>query len=281
MKIPVWAHVLGMTIAPAGVVLCTFLPFLPGPYDPLALPLSMMARVAGFVGLLFVPIGALSMASRYWRPLAGKQHACAVAALIVSSLVWAAVSLAACALGSLSLALICLALGVYVVVRVTPRLKDLKTAPTSTPAPALYLLVVPVAVFLLQRAVLEPAVEFSRHRAMSNSAQLIADIEQYRDTRGHYPSSLLSVHKDYSPGVIGIEKFHYEPSGEAFNLIFEQPASPLGTQEFVVYNPRGEQTATSHALDLLQFTPERLERARGYYAVHDVPHTHWKYFWFD
>ena len=276
-----WAHFLGMTTAPAGVILCTLLPFLPGTYDPLALPLSMMARVAGLVGLLFAPIGALWMASRYSRPLAGTQHACAVAALIVSSLVWAGVSLAAFALGSLSLALICLTLGVHVVFRITPRLGGWKTAPSPTPARALYFLVVPVAVFLLQRAVLQPAVEFSRNRAMSNSAQLIADIEQYRATRGQYPPSLLAVHKDYSPGIIGIEKFHYEPSGDAYNLLFEQPASPLGTQEFVIYNPRGEQTATSHALDLLQFAPERLERARGYYAVHDVPHTHWKYFWFD
>lgn len=202
-----WAHVPGITIATAGVTLCTLLPFLPGTYDPLALPLSMMARVAGFVGLLFAPIGVFWMAAGFWPRLAGMHHACAVAAMIVSVLVWAAVSLAAFALG--------------------------------------------------------------------------ADIEQYRVTRGHYPPSLLSVHKDYSPEVIGIDKFHYEPSGDAYNLIFEQPASPLGTQEFVVYNPRGEQTATSHALDLLQFPPERLERARGYYAVHDVPHTRWKYFWFD
>ena len=235
-----WAHVPGITIATAGVTLCTLLPFLPGTYDPLALPLSMMARVAGFVGLLFAPIGALWMAFSASRPLAGKQHACAVAALIVASLVWGAVSLAAFALGSLSLALICLALGVYVAFRVRPQVSGLKTEPTPTPAPALYFLVVPVAVFLLQRAILDPAVEFSRDRAISNSALLIADIEQYRATRGHYPPSLLSVHKDYSPGVIGIEKFHYEPSGDAFNLLFEQPASPLGTREFVIYNPRGE-----------------------------------------
>ena len=168
MKIPTRAHFLGVTTATAVLILCTLLPFLPGPYDPLALPLSMMARVA-----------------------------------------------------------------------------------------------------------------FSRNRAIGNSARLISDIEQYRATRGHYPPSLLSVNKDYKPGVVGIEKFHYEPSGDAFNLLFEQPASPLGTREFVVYNPRGEQTATSHALDLLEFTPERLERARGYYAGHDVPHTHWRYFWFD
>ena len=35
---------------------------------------------------------------------------------------------------------------------------------------------------------------------------------------------------------------------------------------------------------LLPFLPgacERLHRARGYYAVGDVAHPHWKYFWFD
>ncbi|HYJ86760.1 MAG TPA: hypothetical protein VEW46_11935 [Pyrinomonadaceae bacterium] len=281
MKIPMWAHFLLIISAIAVVILCTLLPFLPGPYDPLALPLSMMARVAGFFSLLFAPIGVLWMASRYSRVLAAKQHTLAVAALSVLSLVWATVSLAAFALGSLLLALLCLALGVYVVVSVKPRLKGLKMAPTSTAAPALYFLVVPVAVFLLQQVVLEPAVQFSRNRAMNNSAQLISDIQQYRAARGHYPPSLLSVNKDYKPGVIGIEKFHYEPSGDAFNLLFEQPASPLGTQEFVVYNPRGEQTATSHAMDILQYTPQTLERARGYYAMHDVPHTRWKYFWFD
>ena len=281
MKIPMWAHFLGITIAIAALILCTLLPFLPGPYDQFALSLSMMARVAGLFGLLLAPVGALWMASRYWRPLAGKQHAFAIAALIVSSVVWAAVSLAVWALGSLSLAVFCAILGVCVVVRIAPRLKGLKTAPPSTAAPALYFLVVPIAVFLLQQVVLEPAVEFSRNRAISNSAQLIADIEQYHATRGHYPPSLLSVHRDYSPEIIGIERFHYEPSGDAFNLVFEQPASPLGTREFVVYNPRGEQTATSHAMDLLQYTPQTLELSRGYYAVHDVPNTHWKYFWFD
>lgn len=242
MSVRIVAHFLGIITATAVVTLCTLLPFLPGGYDPLALPLSMMARVAGLFGLLLVPVGALWLAAKYLRPLAGKQHWFAVAGLIVSTVVWAAVSLAALAMGSLSLALICLVLGVYVIFKVLPRLRGLNTAsnptPTSTPWPALYFIIVPLAVFLLQRAVLGPAVELSRNRAISNSVQLIADIEQYRATRGHYPPSVLSVHKDYSPEIIGIERFHYEPSGNGFNLLFEQPASPLGTREFVVYNPR-------------------------------------------
>ena len=37
------------------VTLCTFYPFLPGEYDSLAVPLSMVAQVLGLAGLLVVP----------------------------------------------------------------------------------------------------------------------------------------------------------------------------------------------------------------------------------
>lgn len=47
-------HALGSAAATALIVLIALLPFLPGPYDPLAAPLSMMARVFAFVGLLLV-----------------------------------------------------------------------------------------------------------------------------------------------------------------------------------------------------------------------------------
>ena len=40
------------------------------------------------------------------------------------------------------------------------------------------------------------------------------------------------------PSVLGLEKYHGEPSGEAYNLLFEQVARDLATREFVVANPR-------------------------------------------
>ena len=43
----------------SGVIAATFLPFVAGGYDPLAVPLSGMAWVLGRVGLLLVPIGGL------------------------------------------------------------------------------------------------------------------------------------------------------------------------------------------------------------------------------
>ena len=50
-----------------------------------------------------------------------------------------------------------------------------------------------------------------------------------------------------------------------------------------MYNPRDQQAMTSHKMDRLQLTPQELalEQRRGHYAVHDAPHPHWKYFWFD
>ena len=270
--------------ATAVIVLCTLLPFLPGRFDSLAAPLSGMSRIFGVVGLLLVPVGALWAASGYWNRLAAKQYPIAIAALIASSVVWILISLGALVSSGFLLGLGSLALWAYGVSRVLPRLRLLKSAPPRpTSAVALYLLIVPVAVTLLQMAVVAPAIESSRNRAIRNSARLIADIEQYRAAHGRYPASLLSVWEDYLPGVIGIKEYHYEPSGETYNLFFEQVALHFGTREFVMYNPRDQHVMTSHKMDLLQFTPEELalERSRGHYAVHDAPHPHWKYFWFD
>lgn len=275
-------HLLGISAATALTVLITLLPFMPGSYDPLAAPLSMMARLFGFAGLLLVPVGVLWTASSYWLRLSGREYAFAIAAVIVWSIVSGILSVAAFALGGLCLGLATLALAAYAVFKIKRRIATFRTAtPGSVSAAGLYLLIVPIAVFLLQQAIVRRAVEFSRDRAIRNAAPLIADIERHRAERKKYPASLLSVWKDYSPSVIGIEKFHYEPSGDAYNLLFEQPAAYLATREFVVYNPRDEQVATSHAMDLLQFSPEHLEHTRGYYAAHATPHLHWKYFWFD
>lgn len=283
MKTRLLTHSLGITTATAAIMLATLLPFLPGRYDSLAVPLSFMAQIFGKVGLLLVPVGALWLASAYWSRLAGKQYGIAIVALIVSSLVWLIVSLGGLT-SSLLLGIGAVALWIYVVSRALPRLKQLKSAtaqPTSTVA--FYLIIVPIAVALLQMALVAPAIESSRSRAIRNSAPLIADIEQYRAANGRYPESLLSLWPDYWPGVIGIAAYHYEPSGDAYNLFFEQSALHFGTSEIVMYNPRDRQVMTSHKLDRLQLTPQELalEQTRGHYAVHDAPHPHWKYFWFD
>jgi hypothetical protein len=73
----------------------------------------------------------------------------------------------------------------------------------------------------------------------------------------------------------------YEPSGEAYNLFFEQFSLTLGTREFVMYSPLDAHTIVSHRQDRLRLSSEELEMERGYYAVRDTAHAHWRYFLFD
>jgi len=266
-------HVLGIIAATGFVVLCTLLPFLPGGHDSLAVPLSAMAQVFGFTGLLLVPAGGLWMASVHWSRLAGWRYAFAVVAFVTASIVWLTVSVAALFSGA-AFAFCTAALGVYIGWRVWPRLRTLSNA-----AP-IYLLVVPVVVVSLQRAMADPVTELARSRAIRNSAPLIADIEQYHVTYGRYPTSLTSVSKDYLPSVVGVEEYQYEPSGDTYNLFFEQFTFSPDVRQIVMYNPRDQQEMTSHDIDLLR-RPEELQWRRGYHSVRDTAHPHWKCFDFD
>jgi hypothetical protein len=267
----VW-HVLGISGVTVGVLSCTLLPFLPGDYDSLAIPFSAMARIFGKAGLLLVPVGITSLVLSH-RPQSGRR-ALTIAVVVAGALVTAAVALAGWAFGGFSLGIAALAAGVGLLIRAARR-------PLGRAAD--YLVVVPVAVFLVQMAVVDRAIDFSRSRAIENSAPLIAEIERYRVSNGRYPVSLYALSPDYKPGLIGIKEFRYEPSGDAYNLAFEQLAAALADREIVMYNPLDQHAMTAHAIDLLQLTPEalRLEQSRGHHAVHDAPQPHWKYYWFD
>ena len=276
-------HAAGITVVTGAIILVSILPFLPGQYDALAAPLSLMAQVFGVTGLMLVPIGALWVVSTSWRPLAGHQHRIAVAALVVASIVWFTVLLAAIATSGFLFGFAGFVLWLCVVIWLRPRLRALRTAPPSLRPLAFYMLVVPAAVAALQMVMLAPAIESSRDRAIHNSAALIADIEQYRAANGRYPESLMSVQEDYHPGLLGIQGYKYEPKGEAYNIFFEQAALHFGVREFVMYNPLDQHAMTSHKMDRLQLTPAQLalDQTRGHNALHNTTHPHWKYFWFD
>lgn len=269
-------HFLRITTATAFIILCSVLPFLPGRYDAMAVPLSMLAQLFGKVGLLLVPVGAFWAAAETWSGSARTRYVFAITALIASSVVWLIISIGAL-FESLTLGIFALVCGGYGIARLLPRLKS------PNRAVAFYLLIVPVAVTLIQLVIGEPLTDFSRDRAIRNSAPLIADIERYRAANGRYPLSLVSVNKDYWPSVIGIRDYQYEPRGDAYNLLFEQITFELGTKEIVMYNPRGEHAMTSHAMDVLQLTPEQLalDQTRGHNSLHDAPQPNWKYFRFD
>jgi hypothetical protein len=273
--------------------LCIIYPFLPGGYDVLAVPLSILVQLFGATGLLLVPIGALWMVNEVQAQAQKKRNRhtthrgyyFAITSLITASIGATAVSLVICLGISMALGVFALALWFYAVSRLRPKLKLLKKAEAANINPApVYLIVLPLAALLFQVALAAPLTEWSRNHAIINSNEFVGDIATYYDEYGHYPISLAAVWKDYYPDVVGIEKFHYSQSSESYNLFFEQPRflfDNIGTREWIVYNPNNEQRMVSHTAWFLRLTPEELERSQGWYAVHDAKVPGWKYFWFD
>lgn len=269
-------HTVRIAAVTAFIILCTVLPFLPGRHDSLAVSLSVLSLFFGKVGLLLVPVGAVWLASEYWSRHPGSRRIVTIIAFVAVSFVWFILSAGALTM-SLTLGLLALVLWGVATVRLWPRLR------LATGAAPFYLLIVPAAVAAIQMILAEPVAHFSRTRAIRNSTELIADIERYRAANGRYPLSIVSVNPDYKPSIVGVERYQYEPTEHAYNVLFVHPSFQLGTVEIVMYNPRGEQVMTSHAMDVLQLTPEQLalDRTRGHNAVHDASVPNWKYFLFD
>jgi hypothetical protein len=275
------------------IVLCMLYPFLPGKFDPCAMTLSIMAQLFGVLGLLLVPPGVLWLVNELRKrarqrrnpPHADKGYWFGMVSVIVASFVAIVISLFALVGSGIFLGCLTLALWFYIVFRLIPGLKRLKTVESGelNPTP-IYLIVIPVASLLFQLTLAAPATEFSRNLAIRNSAELINEIERHRAASGRYPSSLLAVHQDYHSSVVGIDGFHYAPHGDAYNLYFEQPRFLLdnfGTREFVMFNKLDGHVMPSHAAWILTWSPEQLSANQGWYEAHDASSPHWKYFWFD
>lgn len=286
-------HLFLMVTLSSFIALCILYPFLPGEYDGLALPLSIMAQTFGFIGLLLVPIGLLWLTYE-WRkqarirrrlPTTAQRYYYANVSVIIASIVVMPILLVAYASVGLSFGLMMLSLWLFIAIKLASKLKTVKNKENDdfNPVP-LYLIFLPIAALLVQYFLATPVAEFSRNHAISMSTKLIEDIEEYNNRNGCYPNTLLAVWNDYEPMVVGIEKFQYAPVGKAYNLFFEQPRfilDNIGTREFVVYNNLDEQTMISHASWILLLSPEKLQSAQGWYAIHNGSSRHWKYFWFD
>jgi hypothetical protein len=251
------------------------LPFLPGRHDPLVISLSAAATVAAFGSLLLVPIGvAWIMSSRGCVP--------ARLGLVVATLVAVGAALTTASTGSMTAAVFLLVAWVVWLVRLWRRLGAARAARGDVArAVPIALIAVPLAVMAARTALAEPVAAWSRDRAIANAAAIISDIERFRERTGAYPAALNSLWPDYHPGSIGIERYRYEPSGASYNLYFEHPSTNPAVREIVIYNPRGEQDFSSHAVDLLQLSPEDTRRQRGYFRSYDLPQARWKRFLFD
>lgn len=279
------ARILAMVVLLLG---CTFLPYLPGRHDPLAVPLSAAAQLLGAFGALLLPLACV------WLVVERKHHAARRAGGAnkgatswlgwTEAVAWTAVGVLLCiialsaqgiATGSVTFAAIGLALW-----NASRRSKQWRRQGAFDATP-LYLTAVPLLVVPCQLLLLPRVAAWSRQKAIGNAAELLAHIESYRDSRGSYPLSLLALHQDFEPGVVGVERFAYEPNGHSFDLYFEQLSTELGAREIVMYNPRDEHDLPSHDSDLLFWTPEQLRARPGHNSVHATATPHWQYFLFD
>ena len=205
----------------------------------------------------------------------------AKAALVVATVVVAAAGVTAAAVGSISAGAIVAAGWLACVGRLWRKASAVNVSAAGTRTLPMALIAVPLVAVVARVALVPIAATAGRDRAIANAAGILDDIERFRQRTGRYPSAIQSLEPDYHPDVIGIERYRYEPSGEAFNLYFEAPSTDLATRLIVMYNPRGEQDFSSHACDLLQLSPEEIRRQRGYFASETLPQPGWKVFLFD
>ena len=269
------AHVVGAALIVMAVIAVTFLPFAPGGHDPLAVPLATMAWGLGRAGLMLVPIGLLWARSGVrpgWLvPLT--VGACALVSLVMVLIAFASSS-------SVLLATATAAAAGFLIVRLARRLRSATMVPTPRVVSAI-LTIAPIVVVAAQSVLIDPVTTRARNRAIANSAPFIAEIERYRERHGAYPASLFSIWGDYKPSIVGIDRYHYEPSGDAYNLIFKEPSLGFGTRRFVVYNPRDTQRVTLHEQDRLLLDEAGLDADNaGRTLVQPLPQPHWKVFLF-
>ena len=223
------SHLVRMVGFTIFILLCVFYPFFPGQYDSLAMPLSITAQVGVAIGLLLVPIGILWLTYELRKQAQRKRNLTAnprryyftLVSSIAFSIIAIAISLVSFATVGFSLAIISIIVWAIIFSKLLPNLKSMKDVERDNFCPApIYFVFVPVVSILLQLVLGTPITNFSRDYAIANSSEYISDIEQYHAQYGNYPSSLLAMWKDYYPNVVGVEKFHYTPSDNAYNLFF-------------------------------------------------------------
>ncbi len=280
-------HIVTIISISALFIVCMFLPFLPGRYDMLAMTLSFMTQLFSFAGLLLVPLGLFWLWSEISKRKSNtvffkKTKRFALATLVTLGFITIVLSLGALTNYHLSFGILFLVLCFYLLTRTYLRLKrgDFPDSLKFNPAP-IYLITIPIIVAFVRFTLFATGVQFSRDYAIKKSEPLITAIEAYYAKHGNYPISLQAIHSDILPEVIGINQYHYEPNGTAYNLYFKQFSDELDVEEIVMYNKLDEHAFTAHVLDILEYSVEELDLRRGDRHLYKLSTPHWIYIKFE
>lgn len=275
---------LRMAAIVAAITAVACYPYLPGEYDPLAVPLASVAQGGSAAALLLVPLGLAGLLlGRRTNGGAGRSRGFARVASIALSVLGVIVAGVAWGSGGRALGLAVLGLAVALLVARRRATTSSAAAPAPTTLPAV-LVVVPVVAVLLQVLLAGPLRAYARERAIIHGGTLVDDLARYHALHGRYPQSLTAAWPDYKAWVVGIDRFHYVAHDDTYTLYFELPV-PLwqapGTREFVAYDPRGRHLVLSHAAWHLTRLPASLGAQPGWYEARETSHDGWRSFLFD
>lgn len=260
-----------------GMTVGIIYPFMGGAYDRLAMPLSTLLQGIGIIGLVFPLLGIL------WLVVPGKSRLFATITLSFASFLTLVFAFMAYLIAGIFLGIIVLVFLAGSIGSLRQRLKNPTDNELGSLVPA-YLIVIPLSILAIQLSIAKPVTDWSRGRTIANADAYIQDIERFKSRNGYYPKTLQAMYTDYYPQTVGVEKFHYLPYGDSYNISFEQPRfflDIIGTKEWVVYNPKDEHRVYSHTSWFLLLSPEESESRQGWYASADTHCKHWKSFLFD
>ncbi|MEU4226482.1 hypothetical protein AB0F17_19470 [Nonomuraea sp. NPDC026600] len=269
--------VVRIALGAALLVLVILYPFLPGEYDPVAMPLSLLAQVLGLAGLILLPV-AIAWVIQEAR---GRRSRLAVVSLALASLVAIIVATFAVLVAGWALGLATLGLWGLLAAHWVRQVRQPSRGFSPVPV---YLVVAPLVSLAAQVTLAGPVTDMSRDQAIRAAAPLIADIERHRAQYGGYPESLEAVNRDYGTSVTGAEKYFYARRGASYNLFFRQPrffADDFGVREIVIYNPREDYMMPNHVNWILLWSEAELRSRPGWFTSRDLAPLHWKSLWFD
>ncbi len=264
-----WLQLVSLNLV---VILCIFLPFIPGPYDNLSLGLSALAQVSGLIGLPLVPVGIFWLIQEIKKKTGqanpqshwGSGYYYAITATFICALISLFILLVLLMMIGPSAIVIALLVMGFSLYKIWPTIKNLKNNKrTLFNVAPLYLLSIPLLAFSVRMFFIGPISDYSRNYAIEQGQGMIQAIENYYEKKNHYPESIECLHDTPKPSIMGIEEFQYARNGDAYNLSFVQWAHVFATKEVVMYNKNDEHNVIGH------------------FASYDANQPHWRYYWLD
>lgn len=270
-------HISNQVIVLTVLILGIIYPFMSGDFDSIAMPLSTIIQGFGILGII------LSLLGLIWLVFPGKYKIFASISIYTFGFLLIVFAFFAYLTSGKLLSIgILLILGLPLLKFRLGIMKSLKRE-TIAFVP-IYLIVLPLTILVIQFLIAAPVTDWSRNRTIFNATEYIRDVENFKTKNGYYPKTLQAMYKDYYPNTVSVEKFHYLPFGDSYNISFEQPRfffDIIGTKEWVVYNPKDEHRVYSHTSWFLLLSPEESQRSQGWYSSVDNKNKHWKSFLFD